>query len=253
MVRACNRGPSKPAAPPPWAAPSNQAVLMTRALCRRPAVARTYSRPNRSRKAVGNGSHSFVRSADGVITAIDIPGASNTLAYSINDARDLTGDYLDTNDVAHGFVRGPGGSITTFDAPGAGTSFGLGTLPIGISGTGEIVGSYIDAQQIRYGFVRDANGVITTFSPPGSQNISAATQVYGINKAGAVVVSYYFPANLPRTFIRGANGVITTFADPSAGRGTKQGTTGFGMNDAGAVTGYYIDRSYVRHGFLLTR
>jgi hypothetical protein len=43
---------------------------------------------------------------------------------------------------------------------------------------------------------------------------------------------------------------ITTFDAPGAGTAAGQGTTGFGINPAGAITGFYIDASSVQHGFV---
>ena len=87
---------------------------------------------------------------------------------SINDARDVTGYYADTNGANHGFVRGPGGNITYLRCSGSRHSVRTqGTIPNGINADGrDRQDYYIDAQKIHYGFVRDANGVITTFSPP---------------------------------------------------------------------------------------
>ena len=166
------------------------------------------------------------------------------------------GVLLGHEPATHGFVRGPSGNITTFDVPGAGTRNSQGTFPTGINESGEIGGFYTDAQNINYGFVRDANGVITAFSPPNSQNSARLDSGIRHQQSGSGYGSYYYPANLPddllRTFIRGANGAITVFEDPSAGRASGQGTVGYGINDAGAVTGYYLDANNVYHGFLLT-
>src|SRR5215472_14297214 len=43
---------------------------------------------------------------------------------------------------------------------------------------------------------------------------------------------------------------MTTFDAPRAGTGTGQGTTGFGINPAGAITGFTRDANFARHGFL---
>lgn len=50
------------------------------------------------------GSHGFVRDSSGVFTTWDVPGASHTLAFGINDAGQIVGYF---NDVigSHGFVR----------------------------------------------------------------------------------------------------------------------------------------------------
>ena len=43
---------------------------------------------------------------------------------------------------------------------------------------------------------------------------------------------------------------ITTFDAPGAGTGADQGTTGFGINPAGAITGFMRDANFARHGFV---
>jgi len=54
-------------------------------------------------------------------------------------------------------------------------------------------------------------------------------------------------------FVRTPHGSITTFDAPGTGTGSGQGTFPDGINDAGAITGYYIDNNDVLHGFLRTR
>src|SRR5215831_621764 len=47
-----------------------------------------------------------------------------------------------------------------------------------------------------------------------------------------------------------ANTTIATFDAPGAGTGARQGTTAFGINPAGAITGFTRDANFARHGFL---
>src|SRR5690349_13687253 len=47
-----------------------------------------------------------------------------------------------------------------------------------------------------------------------------------------------------------ANTTITTFDAPGAGTAANQGTIGFGINPAGAITGFTRDANFARHGFL---
>jgi hypothetical protein len=58
--------------------------------------------------------HGFVRSATGKVTSFDAPGAnttpgaySGTFPVSINDQGEITGYYLDANNVNHGFLLLP--------------------------------------------------------------------------------------------------------------------------------------------------
>ena len=115
--------------------------------------------------------HGFVRAANGTITTFDAPGAGRqdwlaalsvkskgpptqgTYGFSINDAGDIAGLYLDASVVVHGLVRGANGVITSFDVPGAGTGALQGTGGLGINTAGNITGSYLDAGNVAHGFV----------------------------------------------------------------------------------------------------
>jgi hypothetical protein len=46
------------------------------------------------------------------------------------------------------------------------------------------------------------------------------------------------------------NGVFTVFDAPGAGTGYQQGTLPNSINDAGAITGYYLDADASSHGFV---
>ena len=51
----------------------------------------------------------MVRAATGAMTTFEVPGAGTgsgqgTIAYSINDAGNVTGYYYDARDVFHGFL-----------------------------------------------------------------------------------------------------------------------------------------------------
>src|SRR5580658_2414666 len=66
--------------------------------------------------------HAFVRTAAGVITTFDAPGAGTdsdqgTSGANINDAGVIVGYFLDGANLTNGFVRATNGTITTFDAP----------------------------------------------------------------------------------------------------------------------------------------
>src|SRR5262249_36753259 len=44
----------------------------------------------------------------------------------------------------------------------------------------------------------------------------------------------------------------TTFDAPGAGTGARQGTTAFGINPGGTITGFFRDTNNARHGFVRT-
>ena len=73
----------------------------------------------------------------GVFTTIDVPGASETFAYGINETGQIVGTFVDATG-AHGFLD-TGGVFTTLNAPGANH-----TEAWGINKAGQIVGWFND-------------------------------------------------------------------------------------------------------------
>jgi hypothetical protein len=103
-----------------------------------------------------NVGHGFVRSASGVYTTFDVPGAGITAPWNINTSGVITGFYGDSNGVVHGFVRSKTGTITTFDAPGAG-NLGIlvpGGFEMSINTAGDIAGYYLDSGSVFHGYLR---------------------------------------------------------------------------------------------------
>jgi probable HAF family extracellular repeat protein len=84
----------------------------------------------------------------GVFTVIVVPGALDTIAYSINDAGAIVGTYLASDDSTHGFLY-QSGTYTTIDYPG---SFSQNELS-GINNSGMIVGAYGDGVQFGHAFI----------------------------------------------------------------------------------------------------
>jgi hypothetical protein len=94
-----------------------------------------------------------VRASDGTMTTFDAPGAGTgagqgTNAVCINEAKVITGFYLDANTMFHGFVRFGDGAIATFDGPNA-----ILTVGYSINAAGAITGHYRDASTTSHGFV----------------------------------------------------------------------------------------------------
>ena len=209
-------------------------------------------------------SHAYLRTTDGKITPFDAPGAG-TGAYQgtmtgfidcINPAGAMTGYVIDAGSVYHGYLRAPGGKVTTFDAPGAGTGAGQGTFPAGINSFGAIEGNYVDAGNVTHGFVRAPFGTIYTFDAPGADTTpgnNGGTYPQSINALGAISGYYRDANNVNHGFVRDARGRFRNFQAPGADTtpGSNNGTFPYGMNDAGAITGYYQDAQGVAHGFVL--
>jgi probable HAF family extracellular repeat protein len=123
------------------------------------------------------GSHGFLY-AGGGYTTIDVPSATGTAAFGINDASRIVG-YFEDSTVAHhqhGFLD-TGGSFSTIDVPGA--TF---TLASDINSAGQIVGYFGVGTGVVHGFLY-AGGGFTTIDVPGA----TLTEPFGINNRGQIV------------------------------------------------------------------
>ena len=122
---------------------------------------------------VNGQAHGFLY-VDGVYTTFDVPGATGTSAWSINDAGEIVG-YSS----AGGFLD-KDGVFTSINDPHGGSS----TQAYGINNRGQIVGTFFDATG-QHGFV-DEHGIFTTIDVPGS----SATSIMRINDASEIVGIY---------------------------------------------------------------
>src|SRR6266852_2356724 len=215
-----------------------------------------------------NAYHGFVRAAStGSITAIDVPGAPTnighrgTLPISMNTGGDITGFYVDANDVRHGFVRAAAtGTITApIDASGAGTGLTQGTVPLSIDAGGNITGFY-NANGTFHGFIRASNGTITApINAPGagtgpSGKVSfMGTLPLAFDAAGDIAGTYADANGVNHGFVytaASATPAFTTFNAQGAGTtGFFPGTGALNMNAGGDTSGIYTDTNGVRHGF----
>jgi len=125
--------------------------------------------------------------SNGTYTYIDVPGATNTSIFGINNLGDIVGDYVDASGVQHGFVMS-NGIVTTIDFPGS-----TNTNAQGINDSGEIVGSTV-VSNVRHGYLY-SNGTFTQIDYPGASTAGSGaplsgTDVHGINASGEIVGSY---------------------------------------------------------------
>lgn len=151
-------------------------------------------------------------------------------------------------------AQGP--QFVTFDGPGASS---YGTVPADMNIAGTITGYYWDANYVAHGFVRNADGKITSFDAPGAGTVANdynGTFAAGINQFG-VVAGYINDANdVSYGFIRTPDGKFKFFSEPNADTNPADagGTVITGINDLGAMAGYYFDTtpSHMIHGFFLS-
>jgi uncharacterized membrane protein len=114
-------------------------------------------------------------------TTIDVPGASQTLAYGINTAGDISGNFTDSGG-EHGFLL-QNGTFETIDVTGAGATTGAA----GLNDKGHIVGTYVDPQiQKVEGFLTNLSRFIKIHDPA-----SSTTFPYAINNKNVIVGIYF--------------------------------------------------------------
>jgi hypothetical protein len=101
---------------------------------------------------------------------------------------------------------------------------------------------------------------IITFDAPGAGATTGSFQGTGcfsdcsvlINNFGAITGSYQDANNVFHGFVRSPGGKFSIFDAPGADMtaGDFNGTFPVSINDWGVITGYYIDKNSVVHGFL---
>jgi len=161
------------------------------------------------------------------------PGADSTIALGINDANTVVGTFAN-GDTQHGFFLVNGTKFTQYDVTGS-----SGTVIQGINNAGDFAGT-VGANGDYHGFV-NISGIVTTFQVNG-----LPTDVYSINASGTTV-GFFVNAQATGVdgFLRDAAGNVTQIDYPSSIQ-----TACTGINDAGAITGFYTDSNGVDHGFV---
>jgi len=216
----------------------------------------------------GGAFHGFLL-ANGIFTAIDVPGATTgTQAREINNRGQIVGVYFTGagRPVSHGFLLEKG-IFTTIDVPGA-----RDTRALGINDRGQIVGDYVAGASL--GFLLD-QGMFTTIDVPGAR----VTDAFGINDHGQIVGTYVLAGTAaPHGFLKDAedagehidgnvddvhedgddvsdghrnvqldHGIFTTIDVPGASE-----TDLFGINNRGQMVGVYVAAgTSAFHGFVL--
>jgi hypothetical protein len=178
---------------------------------------------------VGDGLGSFILSnidpiANTPITFGDVyfPGSLVTYALGLNDAGNVVGIYLDTQQQVHGFFL-QGTIYISIDFPGA-----VATEALGTNNHGDIVGDYTDSAGRVHGFVRRSGQFLNVDAPFASgltiNTINDSRIVAGTYNSGSTTASFSGPLgnlqpfsfpqfspfdleNYPGTFTTYANGL----------------------------------------------
>ena len=108
-------------------------------------------------------------------------GATETDAYSVNNAGVIAGDYIDKSGAQHGMLLA-GKTLTTFDGPAGSSTIAA----YGINNSNVAVGWYVDGNGVIQGF-QYSNGTMTSVFFPKS----TGTEPNGINDNGWIVGQYF--------------------------------------------------------------
>ncbi|MCU1285834.1 MAG: hypothetical protein JWO13_2184 [Acidobacteriales bacterium] len=158
-------------------------------------------------------------------TQIDVPGASHTNAFGINNLGDVVGEFADANGT-HGYLL-TNGVFTTIDFPGA-NKF---TRANKINDNGDIVGEYAAPNGVLTGFLLHA-GTFTSIAFP-DPNVFA-TEANGINTAGTIVGRANFTNSTAHGYVRDPNGTFRLFDAPNSITG---GNFAKDINNNGDIVG----------------
>jgi uncharacterized membrane protein len=170
----------------------------------------------------------------GEYKTVVFPGAASfTQANGVNDTGTIVGDFIGRDQLTHGFLLA-GGRFARFDAKS-----GVSTWISGINNVGNLTGT-VGNDGNTLGFVRIGRSV-TLFTFHGF-----VTHAYGINAANTTV-GFFIPPPFAayHGFVRAANGAISQLDYPGS-----VSTDCLGINNAGEVTGFYLDSRNVSHGFI---
>src|SRR6266446_4618200 len=139
---------------------------------------------NNLRTVVGD----YASSDGGTITSFTVPGTSFTLAYQINNSKQLVvGYYIDGSGILHGYYRDANGALHfPIDPSGSVT-----TILFGDNDRNWVVGRYADASGVTHGLFFTAPNNFFTFDYPGS----TFTSLNGINAQGFICGRYADPSN----------------------------------------------------------
>lgn len=213
-------------------------------------------------------SHGYLRSPGGKFTDFDAPGSATygTFVLAMNVEAATAGHYTNSNYLYISFVRNPDGSFASFIGPEACENgildgcVGGGVHNINASGTS--TGSYQTVSGDILAFVRSREGTLTTFeAPDAGTGSSQGTGCYcwwgtneGLSDWGAVTGTYLDANNVFHGFLRKPAGTFVEFDAPGADLtpGDYNGTVPDSMNDFGVITGFYVDASFIGHGFVFT-
>jgi uncharacterized membrane protein len=160
----------------------------------------------------------------GRYTKFDVPGATTTAGYEINNRGQIVGNYTDASGAQHGYVL-RNGDVTTIDHPRAAQAADMtGTRVVGIDDRGRLVGAYGDDAGLIHAWAWEA-GRFTDVEPPGGLQAEASE----INDRGQIVGRLLDATPKLRSFLLD-RGRYTRIDAPG-----RCDTAALGLNDRGQI------------------
>jgi probable HAF family extracellular repeat protein len=156
----------------------------------------------------------FICNPDKSYSVFSIPGASETQAFGINNAGQVSGRYIDNRSSTHGFLyaSASGGGVTVLNVNNSLNSTTTLTYANGLNNSGDVVGFYKATVTLKDGSTAVAeHGFV--YSDGNYQSLDYLPAVYDVT-----------------------TGSSTTL--PTA------------INDKGQIVGWYLDSGRQQHGFL---
>ena len=171
---------------------------------------------------------------------INVPGATETDTYGINNKRVIVGDYVDAQGNQHGLILS-GTTVKKVDIPGCFPGAGsTSTAFYGINSNNIAAGWCTTNNGIEVGFTYNAaNGKVTQIKIPGATGVQAT----GINDKNIVVGTYFDSAQAQHGFV--AAGTQIKKLDLAGA----VSTVAWGINNRNWITVYGLDSSNDYHSF----
>ncbi len=169
------------------------------------------------------------------VTSVDVPGASSTYPFGLNNRGDIVGSFNDATG-SHAFFE-TGGKFTTINPPGSGTS---AVNAYGVNDSGQIVLSVAVRPSLfgSHSFLYD-HGIFSPIDAPGP---TLGTQVTGINNSGQIIGYFADSARVEHAYVE-TGGTFTLIEPP----GTNNTIRPSGISNDGRIVGSFDDNN---HGFL---
>lgn len=166
---------------------------------------------------------------------VNYPNDAVTQLMGINNAGEIVGYHGSFQ----GFTLKLPNTFKPENFPGS-----VQTQVTGVNDLGQTSGFYTDRAGVQHGFLK-LGATFKTVDYPGS----AGNQLLALNSATQAVGIYYDASSQHYYYYLYNGGKFSLLSLPDEIKGAQI----TGINNAGAISGYYQDKAGMLHGFLLTR